>query len=99
MTNTSGNESLISVQQTPNPTALKYILPAKHFAKPLSFPSAEAATDHPLAAQLFALGAIYNVFMVQDFVTVNKLPDVPWTPLQVQVQKILETYWQSSSVE
>ncbi|MCB9160532.1 MAG: NifU N-terminal domain-containing protein [Caldilineaceae bacterium] len=27
-----------------------------------------------MARALFALGQVYNVFMVQDFVTVNKYP-------------------------
>jgi hypothetical protein len=30
--------------------------------------------------------------MVQDFVTVNKRPDVPWEPLAGQVQALVERY-------
>ena len=84
---------LIQVQKTPNPNALKFVLPEKKFAQPLNFASAEAATAHPLAMQLFGLGNIYNVFMVQDFITVNKLPNVPWAGLETAVQAVIAQYF------
>jgi hypothetical protein len=84
---------LIQVQKTPNPNALKFILPDKKFAQPLNFANAEVAAAHPLAAQLFALGNIYNVFMVQDFITVNKLPSVPWSPLETEIQTVIARFF------
>lgn len=82
----------VTVQQTPNPNALKFIFPTPIFDKPLSFPSMESAQGHPLAAKIFALGAVYNVFMAQDFVTVNKLPDVPWDGLEDTLREIISTF-------
>lgn len=82
----------VTVQQTPNPNALKFIFPTKIFDKPLSFPSVESAQGHSLAAELFALGTVYNVFMVQDFVTVNKLPDVPWDGLEDKIREIIGAF-------
>jgi hypothetical protein len=69
---------------------MKFLLGRKAFGRPLSFASAEAAAGHELAKQIFALPGVYNVFMVQDFVTVNKLPDVPWEPLIAAVRAILD---------
>ncbi len=83
----------IKIQATPNPNALKFILPEKHFPKPVNISSPEAAADHPLAAQLMALDGVYNVFMVQDFVTVNKRPDVPWEPLRDQAEAVILAYF------
>jgi hypothetical protein len=82
----------IKIQATPNPNALKFILPEKRFPKPLNISSHEAAADHPLAAQLMALDGVYNVFMVQDFVTVNKRPDVSWEPLRGQAEAVILAY-------
>jgi hypothetical protein len=82
----------VQVQQTPNPNARKFTLPARIFPSPLSFASSDAAAAHPLAAAIFALGGVYNVFMVQDFVTVNKLPDVDWETLAGPVQACIEDY-------
>ena len=85
----------VQVQQTPNPNAMKFTLPERIFPKPLSFASDDAAAAHPLATAIFALGGVYNVFMVQDFVTVNKLPDVEWTALTASVQACIEEYLSS----
>jgi hypothetical protein len=82
----------IQVQPTPNPNAMKFVLGRQMFARPFSFPSAQAAAGHAPAEEIFALAGVYNVFMVQDFVTVNKLPDVPWEPLVPAVQAILAEY-------
>ena len=82
----------VIVQRTPNPNAMKFVLSSIRFAQPLSFTSAEAAAAHPLAAQLFAVGGIYNVFMVRDFVTVNKLPEVDWAELIPQLQPVIERF-------
>lgn len=71
----------VQAKLTPNPNAMKFELPARIFPRPLSFASAQEAAAHPLAAAIFALGGVYNVFMVQDFITVNKLPDVTWETL------------------
>ena len=82
----------IQVQPTPNPNALKFVLGRSMFVRPLSFPSAQAAAGHTPAEEIFALEGVYNVFMVQDFVTVNKLPDVPWESLVPAVQANLAGY-------
>ncbi len=82
----------VQVQPTPNPNAMKFVLGRTLFVRPLSFPNAQAAAGHDLAAQIFALPGVYNVFMVQDFVTVNKLPNVAWEPLIAAMQSILADY-------
>ena len=80
-------------ETTPNPNALKFILPEKHFPRPMNISTPEAAADHPLAAQLLALDGVYNVFMAQDFVTVNKLPDTPWEPLRDQAEAMIAVHF------
>jgi hypothetical protein len=82
----------VQAHKTPNPNALKFVLPEVRFTQPLSFSGPAAAQGDPLAAAIFALDGVYNVFMVQDFVTVNKRPDVPWEPLADQVQSLIERY-------
>jgi NFU1 iron-sulfur cluster scaffold homolog, mitochondrial len=82
----------VQIQPTPNPNAMKFVVTGVRFARPLSFSTRDAAAEDPLAAQLFALAGVYNVFMAQDFVTVNKLPDVDWSALTPQVQQILEDH-------
>ena len=80
----------ITRQQTPNPNALKFVLPEKMLAQSINFPSVESAASNELANKLFALGNVYNVFMAQDFVTVNKFPNAEWEPLASQIELIIQ---------
>ncbi len=75
----------ISPHPTPNPNARKYVLHGVRFAQPANYASAGAAAHYPLAARLMALPGVYNVFMAQDFVTVNKRPDAAWDEVEAQV--------------
>jgi hypothetical protein len=84
----------VHVQRTPNPNALKFVLPQKHFDRPLNISSPAEAEQHPLARELMALEAVYNVFMVQDFVTVNKRPDAPWEGLEEEIVRIVAAYFE-----
>lgn len=82
----------VQARPTPNPNAMKFTLPACIFPQPLSFASRTEAAAHPLAAAIFALGGVYNVFMVQDFVTVNKFPEAAWESLIEPIQERIENY-------
>jgi hypothetical protein len=84
----------VHVQPTPNPNARKFVLPQKMFDRPLNVSSAEQAAQHPLAQQLLALEPVYNVFMVQDFVTVNKRSDAPWEGLEEEIARIVTAYFE-----
>lgn len=79
------------MRQTPNPNARKFILSGMRFEGSRNFSLGQEA-DHPLAAQLLSLDGVYNVLLAQDFVTVNKLPHVEWTPLQAAVEQLLVDY-------
>jgi hypothetical protein len=77
------------VVETPNPNAHKYVLSGRRFEHSRNFANAEAAAGVPLAARLFALDGVYNVFLAQDFVTVNKRPEAQWELLDPQVLLVL----------
>jgi hypothetical protein len=85
----------IHVHQTPNPNALKFVLPGIRFAVPRNYSLGDSVGDvveDALAARLLTLEGVYNVFLAQDFVTVNKVPHVEWLPLQAAVESCLADY-------
>jgi hypothetical protein len=85
----------IRLQPTPNPNARKFILPDVSFSGSRNFSHQDMArgdVDEPLALRLLALDGVYNVLLVRDFVTVNKLPEVAWPPLEAAVLTILQEY-------
>jgi hypothetical protein len=82
----------VQIHPTPNPNAHKYTAAGLRFAGPLNASTADEADSHPLAARLFALKSVYNIFLVQDFVTVNKVAEVEWGEVDGQVVPIIEEF-------
>jgi hypothetical protein len=85
-----GNLKVIQVSPTPNPLAMKFTLSGKFSDKAQSFANAAAAEANPIASKIFALGGVTSVFMVQDFVTVNRTAAAAWNVLAPQVQAVLD---------
>jgi NFU1 iron-sulfur cluster scaffold homolog, mitochondrial len=84
---------VMSVVETPNPDALKFMVDHKLVENGArSFDSPASAKDDPLASSLFALGPLYSVFYMDKFVTVTKPPTMDWTGLQGQVVEAIETH-------
>lgn len=77
------------VQPTPNPNAAKFILDRDIVSQPMSFFNAEAAIDYPLAKKLFAIPGVSSLLFLNDFVTINKRPDVAWDEITTSVEKVL----------
>jgi hypothetical protein len=94
----TNQDGKIAVRQTPNPNARKFVLAGVRFEGSRNY-ALGSEVDEPLAAQLLALAGVYNVLLAQDFVTVNKIPDVAWSPLQAEVEAILTDYLSHHSAQ
>ncbi|MDR7419560.1 MAG: NifU N-terminal domain-containing protein [Armatimonadota bacterium] len=69
----------IEVQPTPNVNALKFVLNRRVTeGRSQTFRSAEEAAAQPLAARLFAIPGVVQVFLLNDFVTVTRDPAAAW---------------------
>lgn len=86
------SETTVRFQATPNPNAGKFIVDREvvEGTSSKSFYNADDAADHPLAAALFELEGVTSLFMVEDFITVTKAPDVDWSTLIPKVQAAIE---------
>lgn len=82
----------VQIHPTPNPNAHKYTADGLKFAGPLNASNTEEANKHPLAARLFALEDVYNVFLAQDFVTVNKVAGAGWERVDGAVVAIIKDF-------
>ena len=81
--------SVVEVQPTPNPNALKFVLDGEISDQPTSFFNADAATSHPIANRLFAIPGVSSLLLLGDFVTVNKTAEARWPPIREEVRKVL----------
>jgi len=83
---------MVTFKATPNPNAGKFtvgrvIVEGKASR---SFYNVTQAASDPIAAALFALDGVTNVFMVEDFVTVTKDASADWSELIPRVTETLE---------
>ena len=80
---------VISVEPTPNPNALKFLLDGRISDKPVSFFSPEAGKGHALAEKLFAIQGVTSLLLLDDFVTVNKQAAAAWKSITPEVKRVL----------
>lgn len=81
----------VQVDTTPNENALKFTInqPAIESGHK-TFPNAEAAEELPIAKALFALEGVTSVFLMSDFITVTKKPEVSWDGIQAAAVTAIE---------
>lgn len=85
-------KTTVRFQPTPNPNAGKFTLNRKVVdgTASRSFYNSEDAAGHSLGSALFEIEGVGSLFMVDDFVTVTKLPDASWEKLIPEVQSVIE---------
>lgn len=77
---------IAEIENTPNPNAMKFVL-----REPLtwgvahSFDTREQAANDPLAAKLFEIPHVTNVFYVDHWITVTQDGATEWGPLMKQL--------------
>jgi len=81
----------VDIQPTPNPNALKFNLSVKVLEQgSKSYTSKEAAAESPIAKRIFELEGVTSVFLLGNFVTVNKASSASWSDLAPEIVEILE---------
>ncbi len=86
----------IQTEATPNPAVLKF-LPGRELLPDggREFVGEAEAAASPLAARLFAAGAVTRVYFGGDFLTVTKAPEAQWPHLKAPVLAAIMDHFQS----
>lgn len=82
---------LVDPQPTPNPNAMKFnvnVTVVDGGSK--SYSSKEAAAESPIANRIFALEGVTGLFMLGNFITVNKTDAASWNDLVPSIAEIIE---------
>ncbi len=81
------------IQSTPNPNALKFVLnvPVKAEGK-VTYKSVDECKDNPLAAALFTISNITEVYFYDNYITVTQDGTVDWDAIEDQIKKIILEY-------
>jgi Fe-S cluster biogenesis protein NfuA len=88
------NEPLeITIQPTPNPNALKFILNRDVITEgKVSFKTPQDCRDIPLAAALFDLRGVDQIHFFQNVITISKFSFEDWNSLEPAVQTCIESF-------
>jgi len=82
---------VVRTRETPNADALQYVLNAQILDNGnKSYASKSDCDGDPLGKALFERRGVKNVYIMENFVTVTKDPDVDWNPLKDQVWKTID---------
>jgi NFU1 iron-sulfur cluster scaffold homolog, mitochondrial len=70
---------IADIEDTPNPNAVKFVLKDRlTWGTACSFDSAESAAADPLAAKLFAIPHVVNVYYMDKWITVTQDGEADW---------------------
>ncbi len=78
---------------TPNPNSVRVALSEALFPKAATFASAAAAEADPLAKKLLAVPGVVQVFMLNNFISINKDPGAEWAKVEPGVAQVLERHF------
>ncbi|HEX8350942.1 MAG TPA: NifU family protein [Hymenobacter sp.] len=87
----------IYAEASPNPESMKFVLNTTLLSDGVSvdYPNLEAATNSPLAQELFNFDYVGRVFIAANFVTITKTSDLQWTHLIPELRTFLKSYVES----
>ena len=86
-------EIKMMVQSTPNPNALKFVLnvPVKTQGK-VTYKNAGQCRHNTMAAALFAIPNITEVYFFDNYVTVTQDGNADWDQIEEQIKKVILQY-------
>ncbi|WP_133271747.1 NifU family protein [Hymenobacter radiodurans] len=84
----------IYAEASPNPESMKFVLNTQFLSEGVSvdYPNLEAATNSPLAQELFNFDYVGRVFIAANFVTITKTTDHQWAHLIPELRSFLKSY-------
>jgi len=90
----TGNPTIsIYTEMTPNPETMKFVVNRLLYpGKSIEFTDEASARPSPLATELFSFPFIKGVFIMSNFVTLTKVPDVHWDDVIPTLKAFLKSY-------
>lgn len=80
-------------EATPNPETMKFVFNRMIFPdQTADFPTVESTTYSPLAKNLFEFSFVQGVFIMNNFVTITRVPGVEWEEITPIMKEFLKSY-------
>lgn len=85
-------EMNVKAEYTPNPNSIKFVCPENFYPTgTLTYNSASEAEGVPVARKLFDVTGVTKVFMMANFVTVDKVDDISWKDIHIEIKETIKT--------
>ena len=82
----------VTVSTTPNENALKFTLDCQAIESGYkTYADSVSAGESPVAKAVFAIDGVAQVFLMADFVTVTKKPELQWSDLQESIVEAIKS--------
>ena len=87
----------IYTEANPNPNSLKFVLNDMIVdeGNDYDFANEEAAANSPLAKNLFGFPGVERVFLMNNFVTITKRPDLEWIEIAPPIKQYIKEYFEA----
>ncbi len=80
-------------EATPNPETMKFVFNRMIFPdQTADFPTVESTTYSPLAKNLFEFSFVQGVFIMNNFITITRVPGVEWEEIIPIMKEFLKSY-------
>lgn len=81
----------VKAEYTPNPNSIKFVVDESIYPYgTLTYNSAAEAASVPVAERLFSVSGITKLFIMSNFVTVDKVDDVNWKDIHIEIKDIIK---------
>jgi hypothetical protein len=85
------SETQVRMQPTPNPNSMKFVFNKTIVPAGMEmFNNQAEAEKSPIARQLFEIEGVETVFMMKDFISVNKTGSGSWGVMSSQIIELLK---------
>mgnify|MGYP003632511580 CR=1 FL=1 len=84
----------VYAEATPNPSTLKFVANKKLVTAPFEFKSLDDTAHAPLAKALFHLPFVKEVFMDENYISIQKYEMVEWDDVVTEAREFIRTYIQ-----
>ncbi len=85
------SETQVRMHPTPNPNSMKFVLNKKIVQSGMEmYNNKTEAEKSAVAKQIFEISGVEGVFMMEDFISVNKIASGNWGVIAPEVMEIIK---------
>ena len=82
----------VYVESTPNPSVMKFVTTKMLTSLTFEFKNIDEAKDSPIAVELFKLPFVKELFISENYISIQKFDLVEWNEVTIEVRDFIKQY-------